>query len=153
MNVVGTPPPNGTYELVRGKVGNEGPLRVILQNYSDATLITSYVADINGYIRATIINYNRPSVTQTVIDQTITTSDTIFNRNIIDNIPLTSCCSPVSCRPSETSRTLDYSTAPTIAKTLHRFVGANHDMTSYKYTPLLALPGLKERQTDLTKSH
>jgi hypothetical protein len=151
MNVVGTPPPNGTYELIRGEIGAETTIQVILQNYPGASIITRYFDDTNGYIRATIINYNRPSVTQTVIDQTVTISDTTFNRNIIDDIPSTSCCSSAVCCPSEASRGLDYSTAPTIASTLHRFVGANHDTTPYKYTPLLPLPGLKERQTDLLK--
>ncbi|MBW8308533.1 MAG: hypothetical protein K0M45_02650 [Candidatus Paracaedibacteraceae bacterium] len=82
MDVVGTPPPNGTYDLIHGELGAETVVRVILRNYPDATIITDYNED-NRYLRATILNFNRPSVPQTVINQTTLTSDTTFNPNII----------------------------------------------------------------------
>jgi len=152
MRVVGAQPSNRTYELIRGAIDTQdptAPINVILQNGEGASITTDFHRGdaLTGYLWATIAggNKNPTSTSQTVIDQTITTSDDTFNGNITDNIPQDSCSSISS------SNNFNYSTPTNIAMTLHRFVGASRNIKTSKYTPLLALPGVKARQTDMLK--
>ena len=147
FDVIGDSPADGEYTLIRGYMGVNGTLKVVLRNGGDASISTVVgpLGDAaNGYLKVIISGSGGGSFSDIVLNNTNGTTSTVFTSNIQSNVATSSCSTGGS------GASFTFSTSKDILKDMSRFVARTQQNYS-RFMAIKPMSGAGPRSVDMMK--